>query len=106
MSATPFGESDARRALGFGIGMARPACAPSKVHEPASPENIRLRELFAASYPRIVSGEVYGEGRRARQNGQPISACPWLEGSPPHEEWCAGWRGSGSEWAGVERRAA
>lgn len=73
--------------------------------DPNTPENRWLHSEFAHNHAGIVSGEVYAEGRRARENGQPIGACPYIVSAPEHEEWCAGWYGAASKWA-TTRRAA
>lgn len=70
--------------------------------DPNTPENRWLRSEFIRTHAGIASGEVYAEGRRARENGQPIGACPYIRSAYEREEWCAGWHGAGSKWAAQE----
>ena len=75
-----------------------------RTYEPASPENLFLAAQFARNFPRIVSGEVYREGRDAKSAGKPLTANPWV--GQHAEEWRAGWFGSGSRWAVPRQEAA
>lgn len=70
--------------------MLTPRYAPSKVYEPESPENVRLRRLFEIAHPGVVSGKVFEDGKRAAIEGAAIEACPWLE-SPEWAAWRNGW---------------
>jgi hypothetical protein len=45
----------------------------------------------------------YSEGREARRNGLPVSANPYLAGTPMHTLWAEGWRDSDAMLRALER---
>jgi hypothetical protein len=46
---------------------------------------------------------AYNEGREARRNGQPKSACPYPDGNPFARMWLEGWIDSDTIPAAVSR---
>jgi len=73
--------------------------------DPNTPENRYLREQFARNHPDCVSGAAYEAGRQAREDGLPLTACPWVERAPESTEWKNGWYGLASKWAAIARAA-